>query len=246
MPTKFNVYFNGTLLYSITDIAALTKINTTLTTGYIVPFNQSSITVSGLVGIESINPIYTQIYTSSIVPISTISNINWIPQSTTLDASASNIYQIQFGSLGEPSCSLVTLKSGYNTTTVIGLVGSSSSTCASLYPAYASSLNTLYLGDYATMTSGSVLTFNTTAMNKIGNNQLVLNVTNAQNSVVATTNMTFVYSSQIGLCNLPQVDILNKSVVFYQPVVYTRADMIVISSSTVLNCTSGLANNKQW
>ena len=156
------------------------------------------------------------------------------------------VYQINYGSLGSPSCSLISYKSGYNTTTIVGLIGSSSATCASIYPAYASSLSTLYFGDYSTMASGGVLTFNTTKINKIGNNQLVVNVANSQGSVTATTNMTFVPQAQMSTCNLPQVDIYNKSVVFYQPVVFTRSQMIVLSSNTVLNCSAGLGNNKQW
>lgn len=102
------------------------------------------------------------------------------------------------------------------------------------------------MGDYASMTNNNILTFNTTRINKVGNNQLVVNITNSKSTVTALTNMTFVSSSQIGLCNIPTVDILKKSIIFYDPLVYTRSEMIVVSSSTTLNCSSGLGNYKQW
>lgn len=102
------------------------------------------------------------------------------------------------------------------------------------------------MGDYASLTNNDILTLTTNKVNTIGNNQLIINITNAQTSITATTNMTFVSSSQIGLCDIPKVDILNKSILFYDPSVYRRSQMIVISSSTDLNCSSGLGNFKQW
>lgn len=192
-----------------------------------------------------LNPIYTQVYKTSIIPISSISNIQWLSTSSALQTSSPQKYNIQYQSLGEPSCSLVSYKTSSNVTTVIGLIGTSSATCVSIFPAYTSTITQLYIGDYSNIsTSNNTLSFTTSKISTDGNNQLILNITNAQSYAIATTNVTFV--SQLGLCNIPQVDILNKSTIFFQPINFIRSNMIVISSQTILNCSSGLANTKQW
>ena len=46
IPTQFNIYYNGTLKMTITNIAGLTKISGTSYVGYIVPYNQTFLTDS--------------------------------------------------------------------------------------------------------------------------------------------------------------------------------------------------------
>lgn len=46
IPTQFNIYYNGTLKMTITNIAGLTKLSGTSYVGYIVPYNQTFLTDS--------------------------------------------------------------------------------------------------------------------------------------------------------------------------------------------------------
>lgn len=69
-------------------------------------------------------------------------------------------------------------------------------------------------------------------------------IINSQSSIVAKTNVTAV--AQLGLCEIPDVDIENRNPYFYEPITYSRSDTIVVSGITVLNCSSGLSNTKQW
>lgn len=123
-------------------------------------------------------------------------------------------------------------------------MGTSSATCTSFYPTISTSL---YMGDYLNMktpnTSNS-LSFITSKVSQIGNILMTARIVNSQSFISTKTNVTAVL--QLGLCEIPTLDISNRSEYFYQPKKYSRSDTIVFSAVTVLNCSSGLSNTKQW
>lgn len=166
------------------------------------------------------NPSYSQSYAASIVPYSALSNVQWVPLTSAFQASTNQQLQIQYQSLGEPSCMSIWYTTSANVTTQIGLIGTSNVTCLSYYPSYMS----LYLGNYATMVSSSVLSFTTSKISQVGNNMLTAKIINAQASLVTTMNVTTV--AQLGMCEIPVLGILNRSALFYQPQSYSRSDTI--------------------
>lgn len=188
------------------------------------------------------NPSFTQSYLANVAPYSSLSNVQWVSIDSAIQAGTSQTLQLTYQSLGEPSCVITTYTTTANVTTQLGLFGTSNTTCYKYFP----TLMANYIGDYSVYASSSTntLSFTTTKLTRVGNNLLKAYIINAQASITTTTNYTAV--AQLGLCEIPKVDILNRTQYFYQPITYSRSDTIVLSGLTTLNCSSGLANTKQW
>lgn len=184
--------------------------------------------------------------TSNIVPISDILNIQWIDPRTAFLLGSLMSFDLSFTSLGEPSCLLISYTTWSGSNTVLAFLGTSLSYCTSLYPSYtAATVSQLYLGQYSAFTtSATTLTLSTSAINVIGNHYLNATVCNSVSKAISINNFTVV--NTLGLCDLPYVDIVNKSSLFYEAKIYQRSDMITLTSITDLNCSSSLGNQKQW
>lgn len=190
------------------------------------------------------NSYYSQTYTTNLTVISNISQIEWIDFTSCIPTNSSQLFQVNFKSLGEPSCSYVTYQTSNNANYTIGFIGTSLSTCQSTFPTFSSTINSNYLGDYSALTSSNMISFSSSKIMKTGNLRLYIQVKNSQSLVFSTTNVTVV--SVVGLCNIPTVDIVNKSSLFYQPAIYARSDLITLTTQTIINCSSNASNTIQW
>lgn len=194
------------------------------------------------------NSLFSQTSVSNIIPISVPLNVKWSDPRYAFVLGSPMTFNLTFDSLGQPSCTLVsyTLWSNPNSTKILGFIGSSKDYCTSAFSTYSTSMNSLYLGAYTSFSlTSNALTFSTSAVTQVGRYYLTANVQSPGiNSIIAVCNFTAVASSSA--CELPYVDIVNKSSIFYSPQNYMRTDMVILTGTTELNCSSGLANQKQW
>lgn len=173
-----------------------------------------------------------------------MSSLQWIPLTSAIQTSSSESFQIQYQSLGEPSCALITYTIASNVTYLIGLIGTSQSICNTTFPSYAATMSQNFIGNYLTLASSNMLSFTSSKITKSGNNILTANFSNARSSIITKTNITAV--SQLGVCDLPSLNILNRTAVFYNPKIYLRSSIIDLQGQTLLNCPVNLNNTKQW
>lgn len=187
---------------------------------------------------------YSQLYATNLTVISNISQIEWVDFTSCIQTNQSQLFQVNFKSLGEPSCSYVTYQTSNNVNYTIGFAGTSLLTCLNTFPTLSSLISSNYLGNYSTLTSNNIMSFLSSKIIKTGNIRVNIQVKNSLSNKLASTNVTVV--TLVGLCNLPTVDILNKSSSFYQPVIYSRSDIITLSTQTTINCSMDASNSILW
>lgn len=173
-------------------------------------------------------------------------DIEWIDPRSAYLLGSPVTFNLMYASLGEPSCVMISYTTWSNYTETIGFIGTSFSYCSTLFSSHSSLVNTLFLGTYATYTpmGTSKLEFSTLAIKKIGNHYITATIVNAQNRLLVSNNFTVVDS--LTPCDLPYVEIVNRTWLFYLPQAYKRSDMITLSSNVEFNCSVGLVNQKQW
>ncbi len=146
-----------------------------------------------------------------------------------------NTYQqlkINYDSLGSPSCGLVQFSSSKYINN-LGTYGDTQK-CRQYFPGYT------YNGPYVT-NNGSWLIF--VQFSSVGLIQMNITMKNIMTSLQIQKNIVSALTLN---CRAPTVNIANRSALFYQPTIYTKSQLIVIETSTVLNCGDNMNNFIQW
>jgi hypothetical protein len=168
--------------------------------------------------------------------MSSFQEVKIFPIQATIKPNTVKEFQVGFYSLGEPSCALVTFDSGLMNNT-LGLFGTDSQAC-NLY--FANIPNLEFVEQYQ-IKSPNIWSFSA-LMKIMGLVKVNVELRNKQIRRIISTNVSV---SKINSCEKPQLSIKAQSSVFYQPVVYNRSQMIIISTVTLLSC-SDLSNVKNW
>ena len=250
-PTKIYVYDSlslSNITLNVTQIASLSKIeqdsilvgSTTISTiykGFILPFDLNP--YKGFNGairvkIEAGGGTISALSSLNVTVLSSISGLSSVPITSIVSTKSQQVHQINFISLGEPSCVSIQYTSSA-TKFNIGSYGTNQNLCKSYFPTFA------YLGLY----NKGLNKFNfSTIISQVGNYRVGLNFTNDLGSSLISYNVTIADSSIN--CNNPTVDIDGKSPYFYAPTKYLRTDLFTLVSTTTLNCVFTLANKKEW
>ncbi len=141
-------------------------------------------------------------------------------------------FAVEYNSLGEPSCTLITINNLYNFNT-----GSSLSTCSSLFP------TTIYTYLHNYIKDENKFYFNLTMNSQLEGIVEIKGL--IKNFVVSKYFSTKISISNL-LCTSPNLDINLKSDSFLNPIVFKRSELISIIAYVTLNCNITLENSKQW
>lgn len=167
--------------------------------------------------------------------ISAIKNLSFIINNTITLSSQSRLFQINYQSLGTPSCASIKYQVGkYNS--LLYTIGTSLSICATYF---GSSGSSNYLGNY--QTNGSMWYFYLTISSE-GLVQVNVNLTNAYSNEIVSTQV--VVSGQN--CGRPELDIENRASFFYNPAIFKRSKLFSLVGFTTLSCNIQLNNSKSW
>ena len=164
--------------------------------------------------------------------MSSLKNINFVPDSAITIKGNYRTFRISYESLGLPSCAKIWYNVDLNISKPISF-GSSQSDCNSLYP------NALFRSIYNT--SNGILSFDMLmTLNGLANIKFQIN--NFVETITVTTQATV--SSLI--CQRPELGIENRASDFLNPTVIAKSKMFSLIGTTTLNCDSDLQNTKQW
>jgi len=166
--------------------------------------------------------------------VSSIFNLQFVQINNPILVNNQNEFQIKFGSLGEPSCALISLNLNSNTL-VSFTIGSSLLTCTYFYP------NENYMGAY---NLSNVLSFQLT-IPQTGYVELIANFANYLSSNNLLSMELNVVQTLVD-CRNPILDIENRAPLFYNPLIYKRNDLFSVVSVIDINCSISLKNIKQW
>ncbi|CAF0863211.1 unnamed protein product [Brachionus calyciflorus] len=237
-PTEIQLELNGIVKRIIKNFTSLDKLRTTDRIGYTIPFsklNFPSPSQKMPIRVRIMNNMFRDMYFDlNITTYSSLKNIVLTRPETVIQMNIQHPIQVQFESLGTPSCSLVKYTDSKGTIYNIGKYGDSSQ-CSILFP----SVN--YIQTYSIISSNWIINskFMTT-----GNLRLTIEIKNSFESLILNTNVTVV--STIGLCELPKISLEQSTQLFYKPQVFKITDLISIVSNTQVNCSKSSDNLKEW
>ena len=177
------------------------------------------------------NGLYRSLYTGFVLKVSSLKNIEFVPDSSSSTKGSNRTFNIRYDSLGVPSCAKVWYVVGINTSEIV-TYGSKDS-CQAFYPSLK------YVGDYKI--NGSHLSFEMT-LNFNGLAYINFQIRNSIETVTLKTNVTISSFA----CERPKLDIENRAADFLSPVSFVRSKMFSLVGITTLNCDSSLQNTKQW
>jgi hypothetical protein len=170
----------------------------------------------------------------NVTVLSSISGLSAVPITSIVSTKSQQLHQINFNSLGEPSCVSIQYTSSAAKSN-FGSFGTNQNLCKAYFPTlsykgvYNISLNKFYFSNL---------------IPQVGNYRFDLNFTNDLGSSLVNYNVT-IADTNIN-CNNPTIDIDGKSPFFYKPTKYLRTELFTLVSSTTLNCELTLANKKEW
>ncbi len=164
--------------------------------------------------------------------ISSFKNILFVKDRTISKKGDNRTFSLTYESLGEPSCALVWLTSGLNSSKQVSY-GTNESYCKTLNPSVS------FAGIYNT--SNRTLTFKLMMWIE-GLVNVYFMIKNDFESLKLTTTATV---SSIP-CNRPLLDIQNRASDFLNPMIMKRAQMLPIVGLTILDCNTSLINTKKW
>ena len=171
-------------------------------------------------------------FSVNINPISAISDLTFLPTPNPIPNPKLQTFEVQYGSLGHPSCAFVSYRSSLGTVNV-GAFGTSQQACLTYQP------NKRFIGNYR-INNGKVnfsINFNISGLY-----QVTFSVANYLSSSTISTNITVSNAD----CSLPQLTILNRAPSFFAPVEQKRTDLFTVLSTTTINCANSLSNTKKW
>ena len=184
------------------------------------------------------NTKFSQLYSTHVQVYSSIYALELIQINISALVNTWQVFQARYVSLGEPSCAYIELTQNnaqYNAVTI----GTSSSTCASLYP----SVNT-YLGPY-NVTSGQKIWSFQMKMTKIGLTTVNVRISNMFTAPFSLSDSLNVVA-KLTQCENPSLAIENGAPLFYKPVEFKRNELISFVGIVTINCNTSLENTKKW
>ena len=148
-------------------------------------------------------------------------------------------FDIEYGSLGEPSCALISYVLD-GQTYVSSTIGTSQLTCATFYPGI------FYSGVYATSLKNgvNVLTFQM-YMAFIGFMTIYANFADSMSASTRISTSFNVVKTPFQ-CGDPILGIEQRAALFHAPSVYKRSDLFSVKGTISITCNTSLSNAKQW
>lgn len=210
-------------------------------TGFVLPITVDDLAVVSKttfpVQINIANSQFKKTYTTAISLLSGVLNLEIVRIDAPVLVNTMQEVQVKFGSLGEPSCALISYKLN-GLTTYYAKIGSNPTACSVYYTNIKASYSSVYA------VSSNVWKFGV-SVGKTGLVSLFVNITDSfgGETMVGTD---FNVMSPLVECQNPVLDIERKFGLFYNPGVYKRSDLFVLVGSTDVRCNVSLSNRKEW
>ena len=175
------------------------------------------------------NSIFSQTYSTMVQLASCISVTEILSIDTAVLKNSLQQFQVNFESLGEPSCAKVYTNSRTQS------IGSDLATCAKYFPRIS------YTGNYNVLNGSWIFDM---TMDKIGYTNVRVNIANSLDSITLSTYVNVVAKSVD--CQNPELSMTNQKPLFYDPAIETVSDLVSIKVATILVCNATLINTKKW
>ena len=172
-------------------------------------------------------------YNLSIVP--SIKSIQIITNQTVASPGSPYLFNIAFDSLGNPSCTLLQVFSDLSKKSIQSFSIGNDNACKKY------NSNNVFRGDYNVYQINNSLNISI-VITQSGFFYLDVTVKNEFNSESIRTGVSV---SSLD-CQRPGLSIIQQSVLYYEPSVFKRSDMISIVSNTQIRCSLSLLNIKKW
>ena len=169
----------------------------------------------------------------SIVP--SIKSIQIITNQTVASPGSPYLFNIAFDSLGNPSCTLLQVFSDLSKKSIQSFSIGNDNACKKY------NSNNVFRGDYNVYQINNSLNISI-VITQSGFFYLDVTVKNEFNSESIRTGVSV---SSLD-CQRPGLSIIQQSVLYYEPSVFKRSDMISIVSNTQIRCSLSLLNIKKW
>ena len=243
-PIQIQLFLDSTSIAIITNMDSLMSLNKKNlgaglgdSTGYVIVADKmhlASITQSVL-SIKISNTKFVKTYSANISAISSISRPEPVEIANPIILNTKQEIQVKFGSLGEPSCALISYQLN-SLVYYIGKIGTDATTCSNYYK------NVNFIENYRT--AGNVWKFDV-LLNKIGLIQLKVDISNQLESLsLASINLNVM--SVLLDCQNPTISIEKASSYFYEPTVYNRNELFSLKGRATIRCNISLENTKHW
>ena len=243
-PSLIQLDVDSAIKSTITDMSTLMSLNSKNlgpglgdSIGYVIVADKVHLasTTRSLFSIKISNTKFVKTYSANISAISSISSPELVEIANPILVNTKQEIQLKFGSLGEPSCALISYQLN-SLVYYIGKIGTDVTTCSNYYK------NVNFIENYRT--SGNVWKFDV-FLNKIGLVQLNVAISNQLESVsLASINLN-VMSAPLD-CQNPTVAIDKTSAYFYEPTVYSRNELFSLKGRATIKCNISLENSKHW
>ncbi len=178
------------------------------------------------------NALYKSVYTASIIKVSCFKNIEFVKDRSISFKGNNRTISLIFESLGEPSCAIIWLTIGSNSTKSVSY-GTSATYCSKLYSSIP------FVSVYSKMNNQFI--FNMT-MPITGLATINFLIKNDLESLKLTTTVTV---SNLK-CKRPAVNIQNRASNFLKPNMIKRSMQFSVVGITTLDCEITLKNKKEW